>query len=659
MPIPVYMGTRRHTADTTRLSHRVRQGVAIVASVLVVVGVIAFDGSVTAAARSPERIPPCAKTYDVVAGDFWVKIAQKTGVSTAALYAANGASATTPLFPGNRLCLPEAATPTTTLVPTTSTVPPVVQLAAFPVQGPCWFTDTWLAPRGAGRLHEGVDLMAKAGLYVYAAQDGTLSKQTLDRPGSLSGNAWWLTGADGTYYFYAHLSAFAADLKIGSKVVAGQIIGFVGRTGNAAGAHLHFEVHPRGGVAVNPTPIVKAVDGCKNATPPAQPSGVLPPPPSTLAPAGPAPVTTPTTAPPGAAPVNTAPATASSPSTAAGDLWQFISPKTAFDSVGSGRAVSGGAPQTVRVNNLAGVPSATSGVMLRLTASSAAGAGYLTTHPCDIGAPPVSTLSFGSRGTAVGTSIVEVVGGNVCVTVSTAARVKVEVIAARAAKGVGLSPVSAARALDTRSSGSRIGPGASVSISPAALGVGSGTQALTATVTIVNPAKGGTLSMGFCGQGPWTTQFSGDPVSSFAITMRVTGAGWCLTSSVATDVIVDVVGNWGTGTAPVALDPARIFDSRTTGSPVGPDQVAVPVAGLGGVAGGATSAVLAITIVAGASGTAVFAVPCGEGRSAGSVVAISAGRVSTAVVPMRLGGGAVCISSLQSVDVIVDVVAAA
>ncbi len=278
--------------------------------------------------------PTCTKIYQVVKGDSWFAIAKKTSVSQTALYQANQATAASPLYPGGSVCLPEFAvvptattpattTPATPTAPasattTTTAVAPVVTLGAFPAQGPCWFTDTWRAPRGGGRLHEGVDIIAKAGQYVYAAIDGTLTRQQVDRPNSLSGNAWWLTGADGTYVFYAHLSAFAPGLSVGTKVVAGEVIGWIGKTGNAAGPHLHFEVHPRGGAPVNPTAIVKAIDGCTTKDPPAQPSGTVPAAPvSTLAPASQTGTTVPaaasTTTPAAASPAPTAATTTSAP----------------------------------------------------------------------------------------------------------------------------------------------------------------------------------------------------------------------------------------------------------------------------------------------------------------------------------------------------------
>jgi peptidoglycan LD-endopeptidase LytH len=153
-----------------------------------------------------------------------------------------------------------------------------VRLQALPTQGPCWYSDSWLAPRGGGRRHIGVDVFTRSGEYVYAVVDGTLTRRAWDQPWLRAGNAWWLTAADGTgtYYFYAHLFDFAPDLKVGSRVKAGQIIGWVGATGNAGAPHLHFEIHPFGGPAINPYPVIRAAGGCRTGTPYTQPSGWTP-----------------------------------------------------------------------------------------------------------------------------------------------------------------------------------------------------------------------------------------------------------------------------------------------------------------------------------------------------------------------------------------------
>lgn len=135
-------------------------------------------------------------------------------------------------------------------------------LEVFPVQGPCFFIDTWGAARSGGRRHEGVDIIAASGQEIYAVVTGTITRVYNDRPGTLTGNGLRLTAPDGTYYFYAHLSGFAEGLEVGTEVVAGQVIGFNGSTGNSSTPHLHFEIHPGGGAAINPYPIVKAIDGC-------------------------------------------------------------------------------------------------------------------------------------------------------------------------------------------------------------------------------------------------------------------------------------------------------------------------------------------------------------------------------------------------------------
>ncbi len=127
-----------------------------------------------------------------------------------------------------------------------------------PVAGPTTFTNTWLAPRSGGRQHKGVDILANEGTPVVApvAGDVEFAEDTL------GGLAFHLWGDDGNYYYGAHLSAYAGSSRHAS---AGEVIGYVGHTGNAdaTSPHLHFEIHPgrsRGDAPrpVDPTPSASA-----------------------------------------------------------------------------------------------------------------------------------------------------------------------------------------------------------------------------------------------------------------------------------------------------------------------------------------------------------------------------------------------------------------
>jgi peptidoglycan hydrolase-like protein with peptidoglycan-binding domain len=149
---------------------------------------------------------------------------------------------------------------------------PAVAISVFPVQGLCSYENTWHAPRGNGRKHLGVDIIAKEGNLLYAVADGTITKLYTEASDKLAGNGVRLTMADGTYFFYGHMQKIADGMTIGTKVKAGQVVGYLGKTGGTTTPHLHLEVHPLGGEAIDPTPIVAAVDACSVTTPLAVPA---------------------------------------------------------------------------------------------------------------------------------------------------------------------------------------------------------------------------------------------------------------------------------------------------------------------------------------------------------------------------------------------------
>jgi murein DD-endopeptidase MepM/ murein hydrolase activator NlpD len=109
--------------------------------------------------------------------------------------------------------------------------------SACPVKGVVVFTDDFGELRSGG-THPGIDMAALPETPVVAVTDGIWRHDV----GGDGGNGVWLTGLDGFSYYYAHFSHYS-DAPEG-LVVAGEVIGFVGMTGNATGPHLHFEIHP-------------------------------------------------------------------------------------------------------------------------------------------------------------------------------------------------------------------------------------------------------------------------------------------------------------------------------------------------------------------------------------------------------------------------------
>jgi murein DD-endopeptidase MepM/ murein hydrolase activator NlpD len=128
----------------------------------------------------------------------------------------------------------------------------------FPVRGLARWVDDWHFPRWTGpvfRFHEGLDMIAEFGTPIAAPTDGIVRIAN----GSLGGLTVKVVEADGSYWYLAHLSGIAEGLIDGAAVTTGQIVGYVGDSGNARGGapHLHLGRY-EGGVALPPKPYIDA-----------------------------------------------------------------------------------------------------------------------------------------------------------------------------------------------------------------------------------------------------------------------------------------------------------------------------------------------------------------------------------------------------------------
>lgn len=115
-------------------------------------------------------------------------------------------------------------------------------------------SDTWQAPRGDGRKHEGQDIFAPRGTPILSATNGYIYKVGEN---NLGGQTVSVIGSGGRIYYYAHLDRYAPGLEVGKRVSTRTVLGYVGTTGNAQGTppHLHFGVYTLNG-AINPFPLL-------------------------------------------------------------------------------------------------------------------------------------------------------------------------------------------------------------------------------------------------------------------------------------------------------------------------------------------------------------------------------------------------------------------
>jgi murein DD-endopeptidase MepM/ murein hydrolase activator NlpD len=146
---------------------------------------------------------------------------------------------------------------------------PAPTSVAIPVAGVTrrGLVDTWGGARSEGRRHEGIDIFARRGTEVVAATEGLVSRIGENRLGGLS---VWVLGPGRQRHYYAHLDRYAEALSPGDRVAVGDVLGYVGNTGNAKGTppHLHYGIYTVTG-AINPFPLLAAptADAAPRAVP--------------------------------------------------------------------------------------------------------------------------------------------------------------------------------------------------------------------------------------------------------------------------------------------------------------------------------------------------------------------------------------------------------
>src|SRR5215213_1565577 len=115
--------------------------------------------------------------------------------------------------------------------------------------------DTWQAPRGTNRRHEGQDIFAPRGTPILSATSGYIYRIGEN---NLGGQTVSVISKGGRVYYYAHLNSYAKGIEVGDRVSTRTVLGYVGTTGNAQGTppHLHFGIYTFTG-AINPLPLLR------------------------------------------------------------------------------------------------------------------------------------------------------------------------------------------------------------------------------------------------------------------------------------------------------------------------------------------------------------------------------------------------------------------
>ena len=236
---------------------------------------------------------------------------------------------------------------------------------------------------------------------------------------------------------------------------------------------------------------------------------------------------------------------------------ETVNPTRVLDTRTAGAAPPAGS--TVRV--APGVPAGSRAVIATVTATEAAGPGFVTAWPCDRPRPTASSLNYGPGSTVAGLAIVPLAAdGSFCL-FSMASTHLVADVAGWFAATATLAPVTPSRLADTRTTNGRLAPGGVLAVTAPA-----GAGAVAVTVTAADPGGPGYLTAYPCGRSPPAAStlnyLAGEATANLALVGVGAGGQICVTSFAASDVVVDLAASVPASAGYTAVGPVRLADTR-------------------------------------------------------------------------------------------------
>jgi len=336
-------------------------------------------------------------------------------------------------------------------------------------------------------------------------------------------------------------------------------------------------------------------------------------------------------------------------------------------------ALPAGRQVRVKIAGTPGVPADATAISANFTITKPGGAGFLTAYNCLGGVPAVSTLNYERGRNVSNQAIVALDRGDICLFSIAAAHIVIDINGYVAPSGTQtFNPVKPERVLDTRGS-RRLNAGARmvVPMTGDQTPVPNRARAVAINLTGVQPVSDGWIRAFPCDQPEPTTSSvsarSARVIASSVIVPLAADGTICLTSMMATDVVIDVTGWFGpsSGLDFIPIDPIRLADTRSFGATLNPwtrgqrasagSVLEIKVAGVRGVPTGITGATINLVALGASSPGWLRAIPCGSASDVSSVNFSSPAPIANGANVRLSSAGTICVVSMASTHFLVDI----